>query len=175
VSETPRLRGTPPAAGDLAFLTELLGDPRVGATLGGVLAPAAVAEILASHREHWRRHGFGYRIWRDRATGEPVARGGLACATVEGEDVVEVGWAVRADRWGEGIATELGAASLEEAAGLGIGRVVAFTMIDNAASRRVMEKLGMAYDRTFVHGRWGPHALYAASLTDGDAAAGDRR
>jgi len=38
-------------------------------------------------------------------------------------------------------------------------RVVAFTMPGNAASRRVMEKLGMTYEKTFEHGRWGPHVL----------------
>jgi RimJ/RimL family protein N-acetyltransferase len=82
---------------------------------------------------------------------------------VEDEPVVEVGWAVRPDRWGEGLATELGACSLQVAARLGIPQVVAYALPHNVASRRVMEKLGMRYDRDFVHG-WGSHALYRTEV-----------
>ena len=163
--ETARMRGTVPDEGDLPFLCELLADPRVGETLGGVRTPDEVADILAHHRDTWSRDGFGYWIWHDRETGEPVARGGLSRATVEGEPVVELGWAVRSDRWGEGLGTELARASVEAAARLGIEQVVAYTLPHNTASRRVMEKLGMTYDRTFVHGPWGPHVLYAVATS----------
>jgi RimJ/RimL family protein N-acetyltransferase len=162
--ETPRLLATVPAAEDLDFLCALLGDPRVGATLGGVRDRAAVEKLIALHRAECARDGFGFWIWRDRATGEPVARGGVRRTTVEGDEVVEVGWSVRPDRWGHGIATELGAASLRVAADHGIAAVVAFTLPHNVASRRVMEKLGMVYDRTFEHGPWGPHVLYLAQV-----------
>jgi ribosomal-protein-alanine N-acetyltransferase len=164
---TPRMRGTVPGAGDLEFLCALLGDPRVGETLGGVRDRRASGEILASHQAAWVENGFGYWIWRDRETGEPVARGGPSHATVEGKGVVEIGWAVVAERWGQGLATELGRASIDAAARLGIPQVVAYTLPQNTGSRRVMEKLGMTYDRTFVNGSWGPHVLY---LTDVDPA-----
>jgi RimJ/RimL family protein N-acetyltransferase len=167
--ETQRLVGTPIGPGDLDFLCTLLGDPRVGATLGGTRDPAQVEELVAQRAREWTR-GYGYRVWRERATGAPVARGGLGDAVVEGEPMVELGWAVLPARWGEGIATELAAASVAEAAGLGIPRVVAFTLPHNVASRRVMEKLGMRYDRVFEHGPWGPHVLY---LLDTDAARRD--
>jgi ribosomal-protein-alanine N-acetyltransferase len=161
---SPHMRGTVPGDGDLEFLCALLGDRRVGETLGGVRDRDAAAEILAAHRASWVEHGLGYWIWRDRETGEPVARGGLSRAAVEGEPVVELGWAVVPERWGQGLATELGRASIDAAARLGIPQVVAYTMPHNAGSRRVMEKLGMTYDRTFIHGRWGPHVLYLADV-----------
>jgi RimJ/RimL family protein N-acetyltransferase len=170
--ETTRLRAAPPGPADLEFLCALLGDPLVGATLGGVRSPDEVAEILAGHRAHWAREGFGYWIWRDRESGEPVGRGGPSRAIVEGEPVVELGWAVRSDRWGEGLATEIGAASMAFAAALGIPQVVAYTLPENAASQRVMAKLGMRYDRTFEHGRWGPHLLFRADLSPDVHAAG---
>ena len=160
---TARLVGAPPGEGDLGFLCALLGDRRVGETLGGVRGEEEVAEILAAHRAHWAREGFGYWIWRDRASGEPIARGGLSRASVQGEPVVEVGWAVRPDPGGEGLATELGACSLQVAARLGIPQVVAYALPHNVASRRVMEKLGMRYDREFIHG-WGSHALYRTEV-----------
>ena len=158
--ETARMRGTVPGDDDLPFLCELLSDPLVGETMGGVRNPDQVAEILAGHRQAWERDGFGYWIWRDRQTGEPIARGGPDRAEVEGEPVVELGWVVASHRWGEGLATEIGRASIDAAARLGIEEVVAYTLPHNQGSRRVMEKLGMTYDRTFVHGPWGPHVLY---------------
>jgi RimJ/RimL family protein N-acetyltransferase len=169
--ETARLHGTVPDEADLPFLRALLADPRVGETMGGVRGPDEVAEILAHHRATWAQDGFGYWIWRDRETGEPVARGGPSRATVEGEPVVELGWVVAPRRWGEGLGTEIGRASIDAAARLGVEQVVAYTLPHNTASRRVMEKLGMTYDRTFVHGRWGPHVLYLLDV-DVDAAAG---
>jgi ribosomal-protein-alanine N-acetyltransferase len=165
----PALTSTPASPADLPFLCALLGDPRVGATLGGVRHGAEVQEWLRRDLERWERHGFGCRIWRDRATGEPVARGGLNATTVEGEPVVELAWAVVPERWGEGIATALGAASIAEATRLGIGQVVACALPHNAASRRVMEKLGLTYDRTFEHGVWGPHVLYRLETVPGAA------
>jgi [ribosomal protein S5]-alanine N-acetyltransferase len=168
--DTARLVGTPLASSDLDFLCALMGDPRVGETLGGVRDRAQVEAFLRDHEKHWQRHGYGYWTWRERASGEPVARGGLGNFTVEGEPVVELAWAVLPERWGQGIATELGAASMRAAAQLGMTRVVACTLVGNRASRRVMEKLGMRYDRDFEKRPWGTHALYVADL---DAAGGD--
>ena len=159
IVETERLRAEPVAAEHAEELRALLEDPRVGATLGGVLTPAQVRGSAEAMAEHWARHGFGYWVWRDRATGELVGRGGLHHTHVGGRDEVEVGWAVMADRWGEGFATEIGRASARHAFGeLELLDVVAFTLPDNHASRRVMEKLGFAYERDVLHAGL-PHVL----------------
>ena len=161
--ESERLVGEPVAAAHHDDLCRLLGDPRVGATLGGVLSPARVTAQIEQLRAHWERHGFGYLMWRDRATGEAVARGGLSRAHVGGRDEVEVGWAVMPDRWGEGFATELGAACVRVAfEELGRDDVVAYSLPDNRASRRVMEKLGFGFERDIVHAEQ-PHVLYRLS------------
>jgi RimJ/RimL family protein N-acetyltransferase len=142
-------------------LLALLGDPRVGATLGGVATPAMVDAQLARFAEGWERDGFGLYAWMDRETGELVARGGVQRTTFDGAAEVELAWAVVADRWGQGLATELGAACAGLAFGpLALPDVVAFTLTDNAGSRRVMEKLGMAYEKTAEHKGYGPHVLY---------------
>jgi RimJ/RimL family protein N-acetyltransferase len=57
-------------------------------------------------------------------------------------DDPEVGWWIDPSRWGEGLATEAGAAAIDYAFGtLGVARVVSITLEQNLASRRVMEKL----------------------------------
>lgn len=94
--------------------------------------------------------GVGHWWWREAASDDLVAQVGLNSTEVEGEEVVEVGWSVDPERWGEGFATEAAEASLAwgfEIAGL--NRIVSFTMPSNQASRRVMAKLGMSYLRNF--------------------------
>jgi [ribosomal protein S5]-alanine N-acetyltransferase len=160
VIETARLRGEPISAAHAPALAALVADERVGATLGGVRTRAEADAMLARQLEHWREHGFGWCAWFERATGLFVARGGLWRTVIGGAEEVEVGWAVVAERWGRGYATELGAASLAIAFGqLGLESVVSYTLPHNAASRRVMEKLGLSYERDVEHAGL-PHVLY---------------
>jgi len=157
---TARLRGEPVGPQHRDGLVAMLGDPRVGATLGGVASPGEVDALIARAAGHWAEHGFGWYAFTDRETGALVARGGPKTAHVAGRDEVEIGWTVAPDRWGQGLATELGAASLDVAFGpLGLVDVVSFTLPDNVASRRVMEKLGFAFERDTVYAGL-PHVLY---------------
>ena len=45
--------------------------------MGGVATAAEVAEQLALSADEWERNGFGYWMFFDAVTGEPLARGGL--------------------------------------------------------------------------------------------------
>lgn len=143
-------------------LGPLLLDAHVYRTLHPGPAPTA-ADVRAHAQvkeEHWERHGFGYWLLRDRGTGVMVGRGGLQHTHVEGAEAVEIGWAIVADRWGQGLATELAQTSIELGFGsLELAELVAYTLPDNVASRRVMEKTGFAYQRDIVHADL-PHVLY---------------
>jgi ribosomal-protein-alanine N-acetyltransferase len=144
-------------------LARILADPRVGATLGGVQDESWVREHVESVREAWARDGFNWWAALDRDTGALVGRGGLSRKPIDGAIQVEAGWTIAPERWGEGLATEVGAASIEAARGHGIEDLVSITLPHNVASRRVMEKLGFAYDRHIVYaGR--PHVLYRRAV-----------
>jgi RimJ/RimL family protein N-acetyltransferase len=148
----------------LEELSRLLRDPRVAATGWPTGLPPSESEVLASLKDkerHWERHGFGMWLMRDCETGEVVGRGGLQWTTyVKDLDEVEAGWSVVPERWGEGLATELALASIEVAFGrLELTEIVAFTLPENVASRRVMEKSGFVYDREIMHVGL-PHVLY---------------
>lgn len=161
--ETARMRAEPLGPEHRDGLIALLGDERVGATLGGVADPAAVDAQIAAQQARRREHGFGWYAFLDRDSGALVARGGPKHTHVAGNDEVEIGWAVVPERWNEGLATELGAASLDLAFGaLALPDVVSFTLPHNRASRRVMEKLGFAYERDTDYKGW-PHVLYRLS------------
>jgi RimJ/RimL family protein N-acetyltransferase len=163
--ETARLRAEPQGPEHRAGLIALLGDERVGATLGGAADAAAVDAQIAMMSAHWREHGFGWYAFLDRETGALVARGGPWHLHVAGNDEVEIGWTVAPERWNQGIATELGTASIEIAFGpLALPDVVSLTLPDNHASRRVMEKLGFAYERDAEHAGLA-HVLYRLSAS----------
>ncbi len=155
-----RLRLRPFGPDDEGLLRRLHQHPQVAATLGGIRTDEEIRRFAARYVAHWEAHGFGLRVWEDRTTGEPVGRGGLHVLMVDGRPEVAVGGAIVREGWGEGLATEGGAAALGEAWGtLGLREVVAVTLPDNHTSRRVMAKLGMTLEREVVHAGL-PHLLH---------------
>jgi ribosomal-protein-alanine N-acetyltransferase len=162
-----RLIAEPLAPRHLDDLERLLGDPRVGATLGGTLSPAEVAAWIAQQERHRARHGFSYCAFFDPVTRAFVGRGGLSTFVVGGREEVEVGWAVVPERWGQGIGTAIARQSVEEGFGEhGLADVIALTLPDNFASRRVMEKAAFAYEAEVMHAGMA-HVLYRRSSARG--------
>jgi ribosomal-protein-alanine N-acetyltransferase len=154
----------PIAAGDAAAVHELLGDPEVAAWLRPAAADGPFgldecAALAARGAAHWAAHGFGRTLAfdGDRCVGWSL----LGHTIVAGRAEVEIGWTVASDRWGRGLATELGADALRRARSLGLERVVAFTRRDNVRSQRVMEKLGLELEREFDYAGL-PHVLFRA-------------
>ena len=158
--ETARLRAERLRADHFDVLARMHQDPRMMATLGGLRSAEETRRRLIDHLAHWDRYGFGLWLATDRNDGTFAGRGGLRHVHVGGNDEVELAYAVAAERWGQGLATEMAAAML--AIGfrdLGLPEVVCFTMTSNLASRRVMEKLGFTYERDIVYANL-PHVLY---------------
>lgn len=158
--ETARLRAERSSLAYLELYVPLDQDERVAVWLGGVSTPAEVEQRLALELEHWAEHGYGRWALFDRETGEFVGRGGLRLIEIEGKAEVELGYAIVAERWGQGLATELSEAAVRIGFDdLGLREIVAFTLPDNLRSRRVMEKAGFLYEREFEW-RDRPHVLY---------------
>jgi RimJ/RimL family protein N-acetyltransferase len=158
-----RLRYERIDAGNLDELRPVFLDPVMGRTLWATPQPPTEAELtvqLTRSAQHWEDHGFGPWLLRDPETAATVGRGGLQRKTLEGEDEIEVGWAIVPARWNQGLATELAHTSVDMAFGpLALKRIVAFTLPHNLASRRVMDKAGFAYERDIVYAGL-PHVLY---------------
>lgn len=144
-------------------VARLVLDPRVARWIEPDGLPAPEHEVggwLIAKDEHWQRHGFGQWLARDRLTGEMAGRGGLQHTHIGGRDEVEILWAIVPERWGHGLATEMAKAAVEVAFGpLELAALVAYTLPDNIASRRVMEKAGFVFEGEVVHAGL-PHVLY---------------
>jgi RimJ/RimL family protein N-acetyltransferase len=139
----------------LPELATLLMDPRVARTLwsrGELPTERDIVDSLRAKIDHWERFGFGLWLLRDRGSGAMVGRGGLQHTFVAGVNEIEAGWAIVPERWGQGFATELALAAVKLGfTDLDLRRIVAFTLPDNIASRRVMEKAGFSFDREIIH------------------------
>jgi RimJ/RimL family protein N-acetyltransferase len=130
------------------------------ATLGGVRSDAWTHELVAAIERHWRDHGFGLWTLRDRQTGAFVGRGGLRRVEVGGRREVEVAYVLARERWGSGLATELAIESARVAFDeLGLEEIVAFTLPGNRASRAVMERTRLRFERNIVRADL-PHVMY---------------
>jgi [ribosomal protein S5]-alanine N-acetyltransferase len=159
-----RLRYERPWREHEQLYVDLFADPAVATTLwpgtlGGVRTPEQARAVLETDIEHWRAAGFGPWVCYERASGVFVARGGLRGTTVAGRRCVEVLYAVRSDAWGRGYASEIATVAVAHARERGLTDVVGFTLTTNAASRRVLEKIGMRFDATTFEHAGLPHLL----------------
>jgi RimJ/RimL family protein N-acetyltransferase len=136
---------------DVFSLYALHNDPVVMRFLNGGKR-ISYEEIEREYRERFARDGYWAAVEKD--TGEFL--GWFALHPTEGGDPgeVELGYRLKRSAWGKGYATEGSRALIRKGfAELGVRRVWAQTMAVNLASRRVMEKAGLAYVRT-LHLQW---------------------
>ena len=148
---------------DVDQLTKIYASPAIVAWLGALTHSDAAATV-ARYEHHWEMHGFGRFAVEDRRTGQLVGRVGVMRQPdwVETPHKDEVGWVVRADRWAEGLATEAAHAAIADALDrVGLACVLSWTLPENIASRRVMEKCGLGFRGT---ADWNgqPHVWYAS-------------
>jgi RimJ/RimL family protein N-acetyltransferase len=143
---------------DLDELVRLRADPEVMRYIGEQ-SREKVEQRLQYYISHYDPHGFG--MWAVIHKGTDRMIGWCGLIFLDETPEVEVGYGVARDYWGQGLMTEAARASLRygfERAGL--ERIVAVAMPENTASRRIMEKLGMRYEKNVFH--YGHDLVYYA-------------
>ena len=143
--ETERLVLREMRTEDAGPLYALFGDVRFMAAFHEEpFDRVAMERWVARNLAHQREHGYGLFTLVGRSSGEVIGDCGL-----EHMDVgAELGYDLRPDRWGRGLATEAACAVRDFAFGeLGLPRVVSLIRHGNVASRRVAEKVGMSLTR----------------------------
>lgn len=154
----PRVELRPYAAGDLALLTALLGDPEMTAHLGGPESPEA---LRARHERYLASDPETNGLFVILAGAERVPAGWVGYWETPWRDATawEFGWHLLAEQQGRGVATIAMTELLSRARRTRRHRMaVAFPAIENVASNALAARLSFGLlgetEVEFPKGRW---------------------
>jgi RimJ/RimL family protein N-acetyltransferase len=149
VIETERLVLRRLAVDDAEFIVELLNQPSFLRYIGDKEVrnnADAVRYIQAGPLASYERFGFGLYLVELKETGVPIG----ICGLLKRDSLpdVDVGFAFLPSYWSQGYAYEAAAAVMTYGRDvLGLRRIVAITSPDNDGSIRLLEKLGLRFER----------------------------
>ncbi|MCE7960917.1 MAG: N-acetyltransferase [Acidobacteria bacterium ACB1] len=152
ILETPRLLMRPFTMEDLPWLVEMRTAESVAKYMGGSRwqNPEALRKRMQFYIECWDKFDFAVCGMMLKETGEMIGTSGIQPLEDTGE--IEVGYSIIEKYWGMGIGFECAFAWLDHGfEHHGLERIVAVAHPDNKASRRIMEKCGMEFERTEEH------------------------
>ena len=156
---TPRLRFREMTLADLDVMSSMLGDPVVMTYYPAPKTRNEAAAWIEWNQANYARHGYGLWIVETH-DGDFVGDCGLTWQQVNGRSELEVGYHVRRELQGRGYASEAASACLDFARDVvGVGLLVAIIHPDNAASRRVAERLAMRHLEDDGGGSGGEHMV----------------
>lgn len=134
---------------DAAFIHELLNEPAWKRYIGdrGINSIESARHYLETVPiASYELHGFGLYAMQQKLDMKLVGMCGLIKRG--GLDDVDIGFAVLSRFEGQGLAAEAAAATIAYSRDtLGLKRVAAITSIDNERSARLLERLGMHFER----------------------------
>jgi ribosomal-protein-alanine N-acetyltransferase len=147
ILETPRLILREFAPDDADALSQVLSDPE---TMRFYPAPqgrsgndrAGVERWNARNRRRYQTDGVGLWAIELKKTQELIGDCGIALQSIETEPLYEIGYHLRRDLWGQGLATEA-ALACGDWAFTNLKTVISLIRPDNLPSRRVAERVGM--------------------------------
>jgi RimJ/RimL family protein N-acetyltransferase len=148
---TARLAFREMTLADLDDMASLLGDPVVMWVYPEPYSRDGAREWIERNQRTYRERGFGLWLLMLRDTGEFVGECGLTPQVVEGTAEVEVGYHIRTQFQGLGLATEAAASCRDVARDVArLDRLVALIDHRNLASQRVAAKIGLTFERDAV-------------------------
>lgn len=163
ILETDRLVLRRQVIEDLDDLWALYSNPEITRFIPD--APRSREEAKEELEWHVNGHpkfpelGFWATIHKE--SGKFIGRCGLLPWTIDGQQEIEVAFAIIRDYWGKGLATEAAKAILNYGfEKLNLSRLICLIDAENVASQRVAEKIGMTFEKE-GQDEIGPFLLYA--------------
>jgi RimJ/RimL family protein N-acetyltransferase len=134
---------------DLGPFAAMNADPVVMEHFPSILTRSESDALARRIDEHLTLHGFG--LWAVELSSHPSFVGFVGLAhtrfTSHFTPCIDLGWRLAREHWGNGYATEAARAAVRVGfERLRLDQIMAFTVPDNARSRRVMSALGMRHD-----------------------------
>ena len=144
--ETARLYLRQFTLDDLDDLSRIYSDPETMKYLTGVRTREATETAIHAMLQRWEQNNFGMWALVHKIDCKMIGRCGLAFLDKTPE--VELGYAIDKVYWNQGLVTEASFASLNYGFEiLQLERIVAIARPENIASQRVMQKVGMKYEK----------------------------
>lgn len=110
---------------------------------------ACLTRVIETNRlAQYERLGFGVYVVELKDSGTPIGNCGLVKR--DGLDDVDIGFAFLPEFHYRGFAFEAAAAVLAHARTLGLERIVAIVTPSNQRSIRLLEKIGLRFERTLT-------------------------
>ncbi len=133
----------------------MCSDPDVMQYIGNGVTRTAedAARYIESFEKEWSEKGFGLFAIEVKKTGDFIGFTGLSSPNFLPEvfPSIEIGWRYSKPSWGKGYASEAAITALSFGVDeLGITDIVSIYQIGNEASMRIMQKLGMIFDRRTI-------------------------
>jgi [ribosomal protein S5]-alanine N-acetyltransferase len=144
VLETPRLTLREFKAADAEALARVLSDPETMRYYPMSFDRSGVTAWI--HRNQRRYAADGHGLWAMdlKSSGEMIGDCGITRQEVDGEWLPEIGYHLRRDLWGQGLATEAARACRDYGfTQLAADSLVSLVRLENVPSRRVAERNGM--------------------------------
>jgi ribosomal-protein-alanine N-acetyltransferase len=164
--ETERLLLRRLTMDDVEAIFAIIGDPVAMQYYPRLFTRDDAVEWVQRNLRRYEDDGHGLLAVVLKASAEVIGDCGIARQTVEGELMLEVGYHLRRDQWGQGYATEAARACMNYAfRELGAGRVVSLIRPENVPSRRVAERNGMHVERQVQHSGL-LHLLYVTTAEE---------
>ena len=145
IMETARIRLRPWREDDFVPFRTLNADPHIMRFFPAPLTHEQSDALAFSIQERMKRQGFG--LWALELPGRTPFAGfvGLNVPSFDAS-LVEIGWRLHSDFWGQGFATEAAAVALEAGfTRFGLESICSFTAAVNTPSERVMQRLAMEH------------------------------
>lgn len=155
--ETERLILREIVPSDLDGMFELDSDPEVHRHLGNktVSDKNQIAQTINFVRQQYIDLGIGRWAIIDKRTNDFIGWTGLKFVTelTNGhKNYYDLGYRLRRNYWGQGIATETALISLDYAFNnLELDEVYAAASCENLASNKILQKIGMSFIETFYY------------------------
>jgi len=129
---------------DVDALALTLSDVETMRFYPAPLDRAGVENWIFRNLGRYRQDGHGLWAMILKSSGELIGDCGLTVQPVDGTNEIEIGYHVRRDHWGKGLAPEAACACRDFGfARLPVERIISLIRPENLQSRRVAEKNGM--------------------------------
>lgn len=149
ILNTERLLLREMVASDLGSLHEVLSDAEAMRFYPEPFDRSMSQAWVERNIQRYVKDGFGLWALILQQSGELIGDCGLVIQSLKGEEVVEIGYHVRRDLWGRGLATEAAKACCDYGFNqLGRTKLVSLIHPRNISSQRVAQKVGMSLRQT---------------------------